>query len=202
MVLTIIPAKPFNESKTRLSPILSINERAALSRRLLIRTIQVARGIGSVVVVSRGVEVLALAAEMGAETLVERVPDLNAAIKQGLHWAQKRAAIGALIIPMDLPYLKIDDLEQMIAYGRQRTDNVVIAPCQHHLGTNALYLSPVNIITPSFGPLSFAAHQQAAQSVGIEAQIYHSPNLAFDLDSPAEWHDFIAADHPCLTQTV
>ena len=70
-VWAIVPIKPLGQSKSRLSDILSRKSRAALSKELLTKTLQVLRGSPSIektLVVSRDTAVLALARTLGAQT--------------------------------------------------------------------------------------------------------------------------------------
>jgi 2-phospho-L-lactate guanylyltransferase len=193
VIVTVIPAKPFHESKKRLAPVLSLQQRVPLSRRLLRHTILVACQISQVVVVSRSAAVRQMATDLGVYALVEEQPDLNVAIRQGIAWAQDQASSGVLILPLDLPLLARSTLETLIDLGARQTPNIVIAPCRHYQGTNALFLNPPALISPRFGPNSFAAHQKLAQNAGILPKIYHAPELAFDLDTPEDWQMLVSS---------
>ncbi len=193
MIVTIIPAKPFSESKKRLSPILSAQQRAALSERMLTHTIQMAAEISQVVVVSPNEAVCQTATRLGARALVEKQADLNAAIRQGVGWGQSQNASSVLVLPLDLPLLTTTALENLADLGLQHRPGIVIAPCRHHTGTNALFLNPPTLLAPHFGPNSFATHQALAQQAGIVPHIYDVPELAFDLDTPEDWQALVSS---------
>ena len=172
-----------------------------LGRWLLLRTIRLAKEVvDHVVVVSRDRALLADAKAQGAWGLLETTPGLNPALTQGARFAQARGADGLLILPTDLPRLTVYDLETMLALGAgpgfpQRgpisnpppKPTVVIAPCRHGTGTNALLLRPPDLIPFAFGPASFAAHRASARAAGVEPIIYRADNVAFDLDTPEDW---------------
>ncbi|MCB0213294.1 MAG: 2-phospho-L-lactate guanylyltransferase [Anaerolineae bacterium] len=184
-MFTIIPAKPFHEAKTRLSSVLTPDQRAALSQRLLHHTIDVASHIGDVVVISRSSAVRRLAKQAGAWALVEGESELNAALCQAAHWVAACHRQPILILPGDLPLLTTADLTEMMALHRP-APSMVIAPCRRDSGTNALFLDPPDVIDFQFGPNSFAKHMQAAQTKGIAVAVYHSPSIAFDVDLPED----------------
>jgi 2-phospho-L-lactate guanylyltransferase len=184
-MFTIIPAKPFDQSKTRLATALSAQERINLSQSLLHRTITLARQVGEVVVISSDAAVRRLAKQAGAWTLIEAEPGLNQALRQATTWVMMRASEAVLIVPGDLPLLRVSDLKTIIAAGQQ-TPAVVIAPCHHFEGTNALLLRPPTLFDFAFGSNSFTKHQQAARSAGLEPVIYQSPTVALDLDWPED----------------
>jgi 2-phospho-L-lactate guanylyltransferase len=181
----IVPIKPFNQAKTRLASALSLLERMELSRYLLERTIRLAGQVGEVVVISRDKLVRRLAKRLGAWALVEAEPDLNKALRQAVGWVKLRNGQAVLILPGDLPHLRVVDLENMIEAG-QPSPSVVIAPSGRLDGTNALLLRPPDLIPFSYGPNSFDKHCQAARTRGLEPIIYRSATLAFDLDLPED----------------
>ena len=181
----LIPAKPFQEAKTRLSPILSTKQRILLSRHLLKRTIRIAQHVSDVVVISRSQAVRQLAKRAGAWSLIEFGTDLNAALQQGLSWIEAQGSQAALILPADLPHLQDEPLWQMVALGKT-APALVIAPCQRGEGTNALLIHPIGLIVPQFGMGSFAHHQQATRRAGVEPTVINHPALAFDVDIPTD----------------
>jgi 2-phospho-L-lactate guanylyltransferase len=131
---------------------------------------------------------------MGANTLTENNHELNDAVRQGIDWAQSSGASSVLILPLDLPLLTTSVLEKLVKPGCQPAPAIVIAPCRHRRGTNALFLNPSSLIQPHFGPASFAAHQKLAQEAGIFAEIFNAPELAFDLDTPEDWQDLLGTE--------
>lgn len=181
----IIPAKPFDQAKTRLADALTGPQRASLAKNLLRRTVRLARSVGEVVVISTDSAVRRQAKQQGAWALVEAEPGLNSAVRQALAWVAANGGKTALVIPADLPLLTADDLHQMIRLGQQ-SPGVVLAPCHRADGTNALLLSPPDAVAPAFGPNSFARHVAAARRAGLEPVIYHSPTISFDLDLPSD----------------
>jgi 2-phospho-L-lactate guanylyltransferase len=187
MIFCLIPAKPYTEAKSRLSPVLSEAQRADLSRWLLRRTLRLALAvIEQVVVVSRDQDLLRQATALGASGLLEESPDLNQALDQAARFAQARGARGLLVLPADLPRLARHNLHRILSLGAA-SPAVVIAPCRHGTGTNALLLRPPGVIPFSFGPDSFSAHCAAACAAGVEPIVYQDERVAFDLDTPEDW---------------
>lgn len=184
-MFVIIPAKPLAQSKTRLATVLPVAERVELSRRLLQRTIDLARQVGEVVLISRDAGVRKMAKQAGAWALVEAGTDLNRALQQASEWVIARGGQAMLILPGDLPLLQLSDLSEIVAAG-QHLSSTVIAPSQRLDGTNALFLRPPGLIPLAFGPESFQKHQQLARIAGVEPIIYHSPTVALDLDLPED----------------
>ncbi len=185
----IVPVKPLRRGKSRLAGALSEDERAELNRRLLentIHTLHELREIEEVLVVSRDSSALSLARELGARTLQEDgAPALNTALKRATVVAQVHASHGVLILPADLPLVSRQDILTLIARATQ-PPVVVIAPDRHEQGTNALLLSPADIIEYDFGENSFKRHCERARKAGARLEIVKLPSLGLDLDLPED----------------
>jgi 2-phospho-L-lactate guanylyltransferase len=185
----IVPAKPFREAKSRLAPDLCDDEREAVARRLLERTVRAlmeARGLDRVAVVSRDREALLLALGLGAEALAEQGNGLNPALTYAASRAVEGGATRILVLHSDLPMLTAADIEALLAAGE--ASEVVIAPDRHQIGTNGL-LTPPAAIEYAFGTESFTAHLRLARAAGFEPAVVTRPGLAFDIDYPGDIND-------------
>ncbi len=179
----VIPVSTFEGAKSRLGAVLDAEERRDLVERLLRRTVAAALatpGVVDVVVVSPDPEVLAIAVAAGARPHAQRSRGLNPALQEA------RAAIAAdrlLILPADLPTVAAGDLAQVLAAGDTAGNPcVVLAPDRHGRGTNALLLTPPEVIDPAFGGDSRAAHAWLASSA--DAAYAEIPGiLGLDLDT-------------------
>jgi 2-phospho-L-lactate guanylyltransferase len=186
-VAGIIPCKPYREAKTRLAACLPPLKRAELSRLLLLRTVRLAcELLDRVVVVSRDSDLLDESRHEGAIPLVEEGSGLNSALTQAARFACAADSDGVMVLPADLPLLTVHDI-QSILHHASASPCVVIAPCRHETGTNALLVRPPLLIPFAFGAGSFARHVAAASAAGVEPIIERSATLAFDLDTPADW---------------
>lgn len=189
MIWAIVPVKPLRRGKSRLAGTLSEDERTDLNRQLLehtIATLIALKEITHVLVVSRDPAALAIAREQGARTLREDgTPKLNVALTRAAAVAMARSAQGILVVPADLPLLDPEDLEILIEKSRP-TPSVVIAPDRHGYGTNALLISPPDLISFSFGDGSFENHCEQTKRLGARLEIVKLPSLALDLDLPED----------------
>lgn len=196
----IVPAKPFDQAKSRLAAALSGAERTALSAVLLERTLRIAAAsclFERMLVVSRDPAALTVATRCGAVALPEAIADLNAALTQATGYAASAGADAALLLPADLPQLRVTDLHDLtVVFTGSR--QVVLAPSRDG-GTNALFLPLPPPFTLAFGVDSCRAHQKAAAAAGCIVTLVQRATLSFDLDSPADLQEMIAAE-PFVSQ--
>lgn len=188
-IWAIVPVKPLRLGKSRLSGVLSDDERTVLNRMFLENALFILRAtpqIGQTLVVSRDPAALAIAREFGARTVLEDgTPNLNNALQRATTLARAFDVNGVLILPADLPLLSQGDLENFIAAG-SLPPSVTIAPDRHKDGTNALLVSPPGLITYVYGPKSFENHCELGRATGAQVNIVYNHNLALDLDTPAD----------------
>jgi 2-phospho-L-lactate guanylyltransferase len=185
----IVPVKPLRRGKSRLSGVLSDEDRADLNQRLLLRTVDLLKLIpefDEVLVVSRDREALALVREHGARTLQEDgTPLLNVALQRATVVAKSYMAESVFILPADLPQITREDVNAMLEAGRE-APVVVIAPDHRHEGTNALYINPAGLIEYDFGAGSFERHCERARLAGAALKILELQSLARDVDVPED----------------
>ncbi len=185
----IVPVKPLRRGKSRLSSVLSQEERATLNTRLLAHTLDTLGEIPEIehiLVVSRDQAALALAREHGARTVQENgAPQLNLALARATIVAKNYATRGVLIVPADLPLITPEDVQMMLAHAID-PPVVVVAPDRHRQGTNALLVCPVGLIDYDFGPGSFQRHCLRAEQASARLDIVDLPSLALDVDLPED----------------
>ena len=112
----VVPVRSLTDGKRRLAPALAPDERAALVRRLFLRTLEAATAAGPpVLVVSPDPAALALARGHGAAGLEEPRPiGLNHALGLAAREAAGRGAGALLVVSADLPDLEAADLRAML----------------------------------------------------------------------------------------
>lgn len=188
-IWAIVPVKPLRRGKSRLSSVLSDDDRALLNSRMLVHTLEVIQLIPEIeqtLVVSRDPSALTLAREIGAKTLQEDgAPHLNTALRRAATVATLYSTSGVLILPADLPLLQPGDITEILIRS-VKPPVVVVAPDRHHSGTNALFQSPAGIIDFAFGVDSFQKHCERAAKAGARLEVLDIPSLGLDLDLPED----------------
>jgi 2-phospho-L-lactate guanylyltransferase len=197
----LVPLRGLEDAKTRLGAELDPEERLELVVTMATRTLAAtrdARGIAGTVLVTADPAAADLATRFGARTLVQRLPGLNAALREARAVAVNLGATAILVLPIDLPAISPGALETVLAdaadpgaldaasTGGVRDRPLVLAvPDRHGGGTNALLVSPPAAIEPAFGDGSFRAHASAAAAAGAAFRRHEGP-LTLDVDTGAD----------------
>ena len=103
-----------------------------------------------------------IAETRGAHVLGDPGFDLNAALRVAIDFLSRYREAGMIVVPSDIPLLPaslIGELVNRVA----RPPAVALVPATRDGGTNLLACSPVDAISPGFGPDSFQRHGVAAR---------------------------------------
>jgi 2-phospho-L-lactate guanylyltransferase len=185
--LAVLPVKSFGRAKQRLGA--AVADRPELAAAMVgdvLDALAAVRSLDGVVVVS---------AERMETVGIEWVHDpveagQSAAALRGVRAAVAQGAQRVLLVPGDCPALdpaEVDELLESAGAG------VVIVPDRHGSGTNALLIDPPTVMTPAFGPGSFARHAALAHAAGATVRIGRLPSLELDVDTPGDLEALRAA---------
>jgi 2-phospho-L-lactate guanylyltransferase len=180
----VLPVKSLDESKGRLTPVLSPLERAALTLAMLedVMDATLAMPGWETWVVSPDETVLEIAARRGAASIVEERPPLANAIRQVEVDATERGADALAVLLPDTPFATAVALTRAL----HTLGPVVLAPATDETGTNFLLRRPPDAIASEFGPDSYRRHLEAAAEADIPVAVISAHELAFDVDDPSD----------------
>jgi 2-phospho-L-lactate guanylyltransferase len=188
-IWAIIPVKPLNRAKSRLSTVLSPEQRQELAETMFRHVLQIVKKVPQIMgtlVVSRDGRALAIAREYGARTVMESgTPELNTALMRATQVVARWRGSGVFILPADLPVISEADLSGMLELA-YHNPSVVIATDDNEDGTNAMLIRPPGLIPYAYGSGSFQRHLELARKAGADVAVYHSRRLALDIDMPAD----------------
>ncbi len=182
----VVPVKCFALAKSRLAPVLDSEAREDHARAFCAHVLAASAyaAVAGTVVATNCAAVERFARERGAFTLRDGAErSLAAIVDRCLATIAQRGARSAIVLMSDLPRLGADEVLAML-HALDRAP-VVLAPDRREEGTNALGLSPPDRLETCFGTAdSFRLHLERARREGVEASVYRSDGVAWDIDSP------------------
>jgi 2-phospho-L-lactate/phosphoenolpyruvate guanylyltransferase len=181
----ILPIKSFDQAKQRLREGLSPPDRRALVEAMFADAL-VALGrvaaLERVVVVSGDRVAQRIAGGYGVSVVEDDERGHNAAAARGVQAMLEAGFERALLVPGDCPMLTPKDIEALLAHPAGER-SVLIVPDRHGTGTNALLLTPPDVLSPSFGPDSRRRHLAEASAAGVPAEVVELESLGLDIDT-------------------
>jgi 2-phospho-L-lactate guanylyltransferase len=187
MLWALVPLKQLKQSKQRLGAVLQPATRQGLVLAMASDVLTVLRqheAIDGVLLVSRTPEAEQLAEQCGVSLFAEsESSDLSQALTEASqHVVTTYGASATLVIPSDVPLIHDDDLTAILL----QHDGITLVPDNLDEGTNALLMSPPNLIDYVFGEHSFTHHKESSCAAGVDPLIVRNKRLARDIDVPED----------------
>jgi len=186
----IVPVKRFENAKTRLSPLLSADDRIQLSSVMLDDTLSVlgdVQPLEEIVVVSVDSRAGEIAERYGAKFLNEQKESgVNPAVKLGDIYCSSQSADATMVIPQDLPLLDTIDVAMACDLAEKEVKCIVICPSLRYDGTNLLLRKPPSVMETYYDNDSYETHIKSAKEQGILVKLFLSRRLMSDIDTPED----------------
>jgi len=192
-VFVIIPLKRLDNAKSRLSFLLTDDERKQFCLKMLedvLRTVKSTKRAHETVVVSKDPMVSEIAKIFGVAYLKERKRGLNKTVSEAIDWCVEKGAASVLVLPADIPLVAPTDLNRIFSLREEAS--MVISPSRNGKGTNALLLTPPNVSPTFYGPRSFQRHIKEASKLRISFRRYRSARIALDIDTVEDLIYFVS----------
>lgn len=186
----LIPIKGFDRGKSRLSEVLSSQERERLARGLfehVVSVLQRAPEIDEIAVVSDSEDAREHAHRLGLVALSDppNSPGLARVVDDALVELTSRRADKAIVCMGDLPKLTGEDITAVI--GALTDAEVVLVPDRLGEGTNVIALAPPTVLPSCLGHAdSLQRHLDCARELGLTVNVQLSSGIAFDVDNPVD----------------
>jgi 2-phospho-L-lactate guanylyltransferase len=174
----LIPVKAFADAKGRLAGAVDADGRADLARAMAATVVAAAAPL-PVTVVCDDDGVDAWARSVGAAVIRVHGPGLNRAVEAGVAALAADGVPQVVIAHADLP--RATRLDHCAA-----TQGITLVPDRNLDGTPVLSVPTDAGFRFAYGPGSYAAHVAEAERLGLPWRSLHDPDLAFDVDDPAD----------------
>jgi len=181
----LIPFRPVNP-KTRLSSVLSQQEREEFAKTMLDDVINVVTDVGfDVSVISTS----------DCECEKAEVIVLNEGLNEALNHVLPTLNVPVLIIMSDLPIVRATDINRVI----ETKKDVAIVPGLGG-GTNNLFIRNPQRYHVEYYGFSFKKHCDIAESAGMTVEVIDSMRMTMDVDEPSDLVELLIhgiGESPC-----
>lgn len=182
-LVCIIPISNLNNSKSRLSTLLSLSERKELLRVMLKDIVsKISSQVDEIFLVSKDLEVYDYATQLGVSFIKEKDHDsdfLNNALYDSINEIKLNFVDkDILILPSDVPLIK----EEHIISAKSSSSDLIISPSRGG-GTNLLVINSDFDFKPHFGDMSYFMHIDEAYYSKMDVNIIESFYLSLDVNT-------------------
>jgi 2-phospho-L-lactate/phosphoenolpyruvate guanylyltransferase len=185
----LIPVKDLRNAKQRLAPVLSQSDRTGLAMAMFddvcVSVAQV-RCVDRIFVVTNFEPAIDRVIASGWEVIREISQESeSASVDAASRICAARGVTSLARLPIDLPLITPDDIEQIFA-AAHAAPSAVIVPSRSGTGTNALLRTPPTLFPSFFGTNSCPRHTREAQRCGANLTVLRNERLELDVD---DWDD-------------
>ncbi len=199
-ISAVIPVKNLARGKSRLAPLLSVEERINLSIAMLRDVLECLCStsyISAVVIVSSDRLVKDVAEEYDAVSVIEDKDEQGVNNAVALADSITRDYDASVVLPHDLPLIDVIDLAMLYNTVLHNKRCVVITPSSRLDGTNVLLRRPPNIIKTHYDEDSYILHVREALANNARVKILLSKRLMSDIDEPADLYELLKSNREC-----
>jgi 2-phospho-L-lactate guanylyltransferase len=200
-VCGIVPVKAFDAAKHRMSCVYGPRFRRDLAAAMLedVLTALSRTAIDRIAVVTLDADAARMAARFRAEVFRDASGEGHTrAVMAAAGRLAESGYATMLTIPGDIPLVTPEELSCVLA-AHGEAPAFTIVPSRDGRGSNAVVMSPPQVIQLAFGQDSFVPHCEMARHLGIEPTILELPGLGLDIDNPSDLAQFM--DLPSPTHT-
>jgi 2-phospho-L-lactate guanylyltransferase len=189
----LIPVKEQMRAKSRLSELLTAEERASLAWAMFEDLISALRPLRyPVILVTNSRRAIERVSGLAWRAIWEESQTSeSASVDHASRIVSSEGTRAVLRLPADIPLAQSGDIAALFA-GLTTGPSALMVPSLDGSGTNALLRTPPCLFPSMFGPDSFNLHLQAAARAGVTPCIINNPRLALDVDTPADVIRFLA----------
>jgi 2-phospho-L-lactate/phosphoenolpyruvate guanylyltransferase len=189
MKALLIPIKDPARGKTRLSELLSAQERARLVWAMfedVCRAVSACKRADRIVIVTSFAPAIERAQASGWDVLIEESQiSESASVDRASRRLAESGFDSVMRLPADVPCVQASDIDELLAIDLARP-GAALAPSREGTGTNAIIRTPPDLFPSRFGPDSLRLHKQEAARVGVECLIVENARIALDIDEPSD----------------
>ncbi len=198
--LILVPVKEHGSAKSRMSPVLAPDERAALAAAMFedVARALAALGLPVTVVTNSGPTARRAKALQWRVIREARQISESASVDEACVRLRREGIESVLRLPADVPLVTAYDLEEILTDALPAPFTVLV-PSSDRQGTNAVLRRPPDLFPARFGHNSLVLHVQEAMRAQAQIRILENRNIALDLDDISDIRRFLG--HPSETFT-
>jgi 2-phospho-L-lactate guanylyltransferase len=185
-IAAVIPMKKLHLAKSRLSNILSPQQRKNLAMYLLDATIKEIKKsciISEIIIVSNDKAVKNYSCLNNLKFIKDSEEGVNKAVILADNYCIDNGIDANIVIPHDLPFISAKEIDKICTMSNKYHKCIIICPSKRFDGTNILFRKPPDVIKTHYDDNSYMNHLKEAYKFKIPIESLDIVKLRFDLDT-------------------
>ena len=185
-IAAVIPMKSLHSAKSRLSNILTAQQRKNLAMYLLDATIKEIKKsciISEIIIVSNDKAVKNYSCLNNLKFIKDSEEGVNKAVILADNYCNDNGINANIVIPHDLPFISAKEIDEICTMSNKYHKCIIICPSKRFDGTNILFRKPPDVIKTHYDDNSYMNHLKEAYKFKIPIESLDIVKLRFDLDT-------------------
>ena len=186
--MILVPLKDSKHAKQRLAALLDQPARTELAQAMLEDVLEVIASWPKrpeVGLITRDPFALMLASRYNFQVIVDHANTGETdAVAMATHICESRGIESTLVIPADIPLIKVEELQRI--YDEAPAEGSLLVPAGDGRGTNAILRRPAGLFPLKFGNDSFLPHLALAKNSGKPWIVLKLEGIGVDVDNPED----------------
>ena len=185
-IAAVIPMKSLHSAKSRLSNILTAQQRKNLAMYLLdatIKELKKSNFISEIIIVSNDKAVKKYTCINNLKFIKDSDEGVNKAVILADKYCIDNGINANIVIPQDLPFISAKEIDEICTISNKYHKCIIICPSKRFDGTNILFRKPPDVIKTHYDNNSYMNHLKEAYKFKIPFESLDIVKLRFDLDT-------------------
>ncbi|HEU5462117.1 MAG TPA: 2-phospho-L-lactate guanylyltransferase [Nitrososphaeraceae archaeon] len=185
-IAAVIPMKSLHSAKSRLSNILTAQQRKNLAMYLLdatIKELKKSNFITEIIIVSNDKAVKKYTCINDIKFIKDSDEGVNPAVILADKYCIDNGINANIVIPQDLPFISAKEIDEICTISNKYHKCIIICPSKRFDGTNVLFRKPPDVIKTHYDNNSYMNHLIEAYKFKIPIESLDIVKLRFDLDT-------------------
>jgi 2-phospho-L-lactate/phosphoenolpyruvate guanylyltransferase len=185
-IAAVIPMKSLHSAKSRLSNILTAQQRKNLAMYLLdatIKELKKSNFISEIIIVSNDKALKQYSCINNLRFIKDSDEGVNQAVILADKYCIDKGINANIVIPQDLPFISAKEIDKICTISNKYHKCIIICPSKRFDGTNVLFRKPPDVIKTHYDNNSYMNHLKEAYKFKIPVESLDIVKLRFDLDT-------------------
>lgn len=185
-IAAVIPMKSLHSAKSRLSNILTAQQRKNLAMYLLdatIKELKKSNFISEIIIVSNDKALKQYSCINNLKFIKDSDEGVNQAVILADKYCIDNGINANIVIPQDLPFISAKEIDKICTISNKYHKCIIICPSKRFDGTNVLFRKPPDVIKTHYDNNSYMNHLKEAYKFKIPIESLDIVKLRFDLDT-------------------
>src|SRR5688572_24365756 len=185
-IAAVIPMKSLHSAKSRLSNILTAQQRKNLAMYLLDATItelKKSNFISEIIIVSIDKAVENYSCLNNLKFIKDSDEGVNKAVILADNYCINNGINANIVIPHDLPFISAKEIDEICTISNKYHKCIIICPSKRFDGTNILFRKPPDVIKTHYDDNSYINHLKEARKFNIPIESLDLDKLKLDIDT-------------------